>query len=273
MGSTLIKVLSKDDSLDVFGTIRSDSQHQFLTKINPNKLLSISDVSDESKLLDIFYAVRPDAVINCIGVTKHRDNGVSPLSKIKLNALLPHQLSQVCSLAGARFIHMSTDCVFSGRQGFYSEDDVPDSTDVYGRSKVLGEVTYGESLTIRTSIIGHELNTAYGLLNWFLSQEKKCKGFKSAIFSGLPAVVLAEVIRDYVLNNSNLRGLYHVAAEPINKYDLLKLIASVYQKKIEIQIDESLVINRSLNPSKFFEVSGFKAPNWRSLIQIMHDYK
>jgi len=187
--------------------------------------------------------------------------------------LLPHRLAQLCELAQARLIHISTDCVFSGKVGMYSETDSTDADDVYGKSKALGEVAYGSALTLRTSTIGHELQSDYGLLNWFLSQSERCKGFNRAIFSGLPTVVLAMVIRDFVIENKALSGLYHVAAQPINKYELLKLIADVYKKKINIEIDNSFVIDRSLDARKFNLATGYNPPSWESLINTMYQYQ
>lgn len=268
IGSTILRVLSEKTFLDVFGTVRTEC-----SALQLKNIFTGVDIQDDSKVLDVFASIHPDVVINCIGATKHKDEGNQPINAIKLNALFPHRLAQICNLVGTRLIHISTDCVFSGKKGFYSESSQTDADDIYGKSKALGEVLHGDVLTIRTSTIGHELNSNHGLLNWFLSQENRCKGFKNAIFSGLPTVVLAQVIRDHILNNSALKGLYHVAAAPINKYDLLKLIAEVYGKKIEIELNEDVVIDRSLDATKFNHATGFKCPEWSQLIEIMYKYK
>jgi len=147
---------------------------------------------------------------------------------------LPHRLARLCELSGARLVHMSTDCVFAGDKGCYLESDPSDAKDLYGRSKFLGEVAYPHAVTLRTSIIGHELQSAHGLVGWFLAQQERCNGYTKAVFSGLPTVVLAQIIRDVVIPRPDLSGVYHVAAEPIAKYDLLKLIAETYGKTIEI---------------------------------------
>ncbi len=270
IGRTVLRVLSSDNSLEVFGTLRGFHHLQLEENINKKKIISGVDILDKSKILDVFSIIKPDVVINCVGLTKHKRDGNNPINAIKINTLHPHFLAQVSKIFECRFIHLSTDCVFSGKKGFYSECDLPDANDLYGRSKALGEVSYGDALTIRTSTIGHELDSNLGLLNWFLSQTDKCNGFSKAIFSGLPTVVLARVIRDFVLSNKKLVGLYHVAADPINKYDLLNLIAKQYKKKIEIEIDSSLEINRSLNPEKFNVATGFKCPDWPSLIEEMY---
>jgi dTDP-4-dehydrorhamnose reductase len=273
IGRTFLRVLSEKSSLDVYGTVRSKLSLQYFKDISLSKIFTEIDIEDDSKMLDIFGNIQPDVVINCIGATKHKEDGNHPIKAIKLNALFPHRVAQLSSLFGAKFIHVSTDCVFSGKKGFYTENDQPDADDFYGKSKALGEVLYGDALTIRTSTIGHELNTNYGLLNWFLSQENRCKGFKNAVFSGLPTVALAQVVRDYILGNKDLKGLYHIAASPINKYDLLRLVAKVYGKKIEIELDEDFVVDRSLDATKFNLATGFKCPEWPQLIETMHQYK
>ena len=276
IGSTITRVLSEDPSLEVFGTIRLEFLAQYLKNLSLGKIYTGIDLEEDSsnfKILNIFTSIRPNVVINCVGATKHKHDGNQPMSAIKLNALLPHRLAQICLLLGSRLIHISTDCVFSGNKGFYNEADKPDADDLYGKSKALGEFLCDDTLIIRTSTIGHELNTNYGLLNWFLLQESKCKGFKNAIFSGLPTVVFAQVIRDYILKNKDLKGLYHIAASPISKYDLLKLIAEVYGKKIEIELYENFVIDRSLDSTKFNRATGFKCPDWPELINSMYHYK
>ncbi len=269
IGNSVFNILTEESSLKVFGSIRSLSSSNFVNE----KIFSGVDVEDITKLTELLSLVKPDVVINCIGHTKHKDDGNDPVRAIKLNALFPHQLAKISHESNIRLIHFSTDCVFSGAKGSYVEEDLPDANDFYGKSKALGEILYGNVLTIRTSTIGHEINTNYGLLNWFLNQNGKCKGFKNAIFSGLPTIVLAQVVRDYILNNKKLIGLYHIAANPINKYDLLKLISDVYNKKVIIELDESLVIDRSLNSSKFNRETGFKAADWPNLIQTMHEYQ
>jgi dTDP-4-dehydrorhamnose reductase len=186
---------------------------------------------------------------------------------------MPHRLAGLCKLAGARLIHVSTDCVFSGEKGKYVENDFADARDVYGKSKALGEVDYPHAITLRTSTIGHELQSEYGLLNWFLSQKGACRGYTRAVFSGLPTVVFAQVVRDIVIPNVNMSGLYHVAAKSISKYDLLKLIAGVYGKTIEIVSDDKLVIDRSLNAERFQLATGYIAPEWPELVKLMHAYK
>lgn len=270
IGSTVSRVLSDDPQHKVWGTVRSNSHLSALSFLDERNILINIDVRDFSSLTSAFISVKPDIVINCVGVTKHKREGNEPIQAIELNGLFPHRLAQICDLVDARLIHISSDCVYSGSKGNYKETDVPDALDIYGKSKAMGEIHYGNSVTLRTSTIGHEINTNFGLLNWFLGQTGKCRGFSRAVFSGLPTISFAEVIRDYVIPNRKLSGLYHVAASPINKYELLNLIARVYNKKIEIQPDEDFVIDRSLDATKFNLETGYEPPGWEFLIKKMH---
>ncbi len=273
IGSTVLRVLSDKKDWEVFGTVRDESVKRFFTASIGEHLLADVDVEQQDSLVKVLDQIRPDVVVNCAGLTKHKPEADNPLISIPINTLMPHRLAGLCKLVGARLIHVSTDCVFSGEKGGYSEDDFADARDVYGKSKALGELHYAHTVTLRTSTIGHELQSQYGLLDWFLSQEGKCKGYSRAIFSGLPTVVFAQVIRDVVIPNLGLSGLYHVAAKPINKFDLLKLLASVYSKAIDIVPDDKLVIDRSLDANRFQLATGYVAPEWPELIKLMYAYK
>lgn len=273
IGSTTLRVFNQKEGLEVFGTIRCDDAKKFFHPSIHSRIISGVDAEQLDALIEVFDRVRPDLVINCAGLTKHKSSAEDPLTSIPINTLMPHKLARLCKLIGARLIHVSTDCVFSGDKGNYTEDDLTDAIDVYGKSKALGEVVCSRAITLRTSTIGHELQTQYGLLDWFLSQQGRCNGYSRAIFSGLPTVVFAEIMRDVVLPHRELSGLYHVAAKPINKFDLLKLIADRYGKDIDIVRDEKFVIDRSLNASRFQIDTGYVAPEWPELIKIMHAYK
>ena len=273
LGNAVLRVMHEEQSLEVFGTVRSGNVPHLFSKEVAKTIITGCDVADHDALVKLFAEVRPDVVINCIGLIKQLADVDDPLITLPINAMLPHRLANLCSLVGARLVHMSTDCVFSGSKGNYKESDISDATDLYGKSKYLGEVDYPHAITLRTSIIGHELQSAHGLIGWFLSQQGNCKGFRRAIFSGLPTVVLAKVIRDIVLPRKELTGVYHVAAKPISKYDLLKLVADVYGKQIEVIPDDNLVIDRSLNAERFNLATGYVAPEWIDLIKTMHSYQ
>jgi dTDP-4-dehydrorhamnose reductase len=273
IGSTVFRVLSENKHWQVFGSVRDVGVKRFFSSEMNNRLVAGIDVEHPDALITILNEIRPNVVVNCAGLTKHKPEADSPLVSIPINTLMPHRLAGLCKLVGARLIHVSTDCVFSGENGGYSENDFADARDVYGKSKLLGEVDCPHVITLRTSTIGHELQSTYGLLDWFLSQEGCCKGYTRAIFSGLPTVVFAQVIRDVVIPNTELSGLYHVAAKPINKFDLLKLIAKVYEKSIDIVPDDQLVIDRSLDAKRFQLATGYIAPEWPELIKQMCSYK
>ena len=273
LGSMLLGVMSEQMDYEVLGTVRAEKMKRFFHSSISNNLIVNTDVNNHDNLVNMLHQIRPDVIVNCIGLTKHKAGAEDPLSAIPINTLLPHRLAKICSSLGSRLVHISTDCVFSGEKGSYTESDFSDARDVYGKSKALGEIDSPNAITLRTSIIGHELNSAYGLLEWFLSQDVKCRGFRCAIFSGLPTIVLAKIIRDVVIPAKKLSGIYHVAASPINKYDLLKLIASEYGKAISISPDDSFVVDRSLSAAKFNADTGYLAPEWPELIRLMHTFK
>lgn len=273
LGNAVVRVLSEKADWQVFGTIRSGSAMRFFRKDVAERLLSGVDVQQQDSLTQAFIRVRPDVVINCIGLVKQLAEADDPLQAVPINTLLPHRLAKLCELSGARLVHMSTDCVFSGEKGGYRESDPSDAKDLYGKSKYLGEVDYPHAITLRTSIIGHELQSTHGLVDWFLSQQGKCKGYTRAIFSGVPTVVLARIIRDIVIQHSELHGVYQVAAKPISKYDLLKLVAEVYGKEITIEPDDRVVIDRSLNAERFRKATGYIAPEWSEMIKSMYSYR
>lgn len=273
IGSTVLRVLSEKKEWKVFGSVRDETVKRFFSASIGESLIAGVDVEQPDALVKVLDQIRPDVVVNCAGLTKHKPEAEDPLIAVPINTLMPHRLARLCKLVGARLIHVSTDCVFSGSTGGYGEEDFADARDVYGKSKVLGEVDYPHAVTLRTSTIGHELQSKYGLLDWFLSQQVQCKGYTRAVFSGLPTVVFAQVIRDIVIPHTELSGLYHVAAKPINKFDLLKLIAEVYGKTIQMVPDGNLAIDRSLDAKRFRLATGYIAPEWPELIKIMHAYK
>ncbi len=204
--------------------------------------------------------------MNCIGVIKQRLEAHSPIPSIAINALLPHQLAELCSRWAGRLIHFSTDCVFSGKTGAYREDDFADASDLYGRSKFLGEVTSANSLTLRTSIIGREINHSTSLLEWFIGKNhESVRGFTRAIFSGVTTNWLAETVAHLIENHPALTGLYHVASQPISKYQLLCLLKEKYRLDVEIAADDSFHCDRSLLGDKFVNATGRACPSWPEL--------
>ncbi len=269
LGNAVLRVFADSPGFDVVGSARSRGMLKHLPVGMAEHVVCGVDVENIDSLTGLFATVKPDIVINCIGLVKQLAEADDPLTAIPVNALLPHRLARLCAVAGARLIHISTDCVFAGTKGMYTEADTADATDLYGRSKHMGEVDYSHAITLRTSIIGHELEGARSLVGWFLAQEGSVKGYKRAIFSGLPTVEMARLIRDYVIPHPELHGLYHISADPINKFDLLKLVAQAYGKSIEIVPDEQFAIDRSLNSSRFRLATGYKPLPWPELVHGM----
>lgn len=270
LGSTLFRAFSRDPEFHTFGSIREANAKRYFVPALHDSLIPNVHLDGESGLLTAFAVAKPDVVINCIGIIKQLPNANDHLESLAINATLPHRLAKYCDATGARLVHFSTDCVFSGKQGNYREEDFPDAYDLYGRTKLLGEVAYENSVTLRTSIIGHELDRSKSLVDWFLSQSGEVKGFTKAVFSGLPTIEVARVVKEYVIPNVNLSGLFHLSVDPINKYDLLNLVASTYGKSINITPDDKLVIDRSLNSDRFRTATGFKPKPWPELIKKMH---
>ncbi len=273
LGNAMFRFFAEHTPFDTFGSVRSDASKRLLPDNLQDHIITGTDVANHDSLIDLFERVKPQVVINCVGVVKQLDDAKNPLHIIPINSILPHQLAHLSNLIGARFIHLSTDCVFTGETGFYSEESAPDARDLYGLSKLLGEVDYSNSVTLRTSIIGHELNSAHSLISWFLAQTGSVRGFSKAIFSGLPTVEIARIIYEYVLPSKQLSGLYHLSAEPIDKEALLNLVKTEYGKEIHIDPDATLVIDRSLNSSKFRKETGYQPPSWSELVQRMHQFQ
>ncbi len=271
LGSALFRTFSADAGFETFGTLRDGAGARHFSPSLRGALIANVHLEGEAGMLAAFSQVQPDIVINCVGVIKQLANASDHLESLAINASLPHRLAKYCSLVGARLIHFSTDCVFSGKAGLYREDAFPDAYDVYGRTKLLGEVDYEHAITLRTSIIGHEMNRAKSLIDWFLSQSGTVKGFRRAVFSGLPTVEVARLVRDLVIPRPELRGLYHLSVDPINKYDLLRLVGEIYGKTTTITPDDALIIDRSLNSDRFRHATGFTPKPWPKLIRAMHE--
>jgi dTDP-4-dehydrorhamnose reductase len=239
--------------------------------LEADRLLDGVDAFQTDTVVRAMADVKPDAVINCIGIIKHLRAAKDPIVSLAINSLFPHQLANLCRACGARLVHMSTDCVFSGRKGLYTEDDVSDAEDLYGRTKYLGEVGSPAGLTVRTSIIGRELDTHNGLIEWFLAQKgKKVRGYRRAVFTGFTTAALAQIIADVLENHPRLSGVYQVSSDPISKFDLLTLVNEVYGLGVDIEPDTQFVCDRSLDCARFRQAANFQPPTWTQMIQDMH---
>ncbi len=257
--------------LNAIGTIREINKNNelFITKYKKNIKAGLyaDNIEDFKKL---FCLEKPDYIVNCIGIIKQLKISNDPIISISLNSLFPHKIAEICIKLGIKLIHFSTDCVFSGLKGNYKEEYFADANDLYGRSKYLGEVYGNNCLTIRTSIIGHELGTKNGLIEWFLSQNKEVKGYLNSIFTGFPTVEIASILYNKILK-SDLKGLYHLSSEPISKLELLKIVNEVYGKNLKIIPFENIKEDRSLNSTKFRSLTNYQPPKWVDLISSMHE--
>jgi dTDP-4-dehydrorhamnose reductase len=271
LGHTLLTQLSKLEHLDVYATVRSlDGLSNWFSADLLKKIRGNVDADNFDTVIRALASIQPDIVINCIGLIKQLPIASDPLSAIAVNAQLPHRISLICCTAGARMIHISTDCVFDGNKGNYTESDHSNATDLYGRTKFLGEVDYPHCVTLRTSIIGHELKGKYGLIEWFLAQKGRVRGFTHAIYSGFPTIELAHIISEYVFPNPDLKGVYQVSSDPISKYDLLKIVADKYKKDIEIESYGDFYQDRSMDSTKFRNITGYVPPSWQELVDKMY---
>ena len=252
------------DHHDVRVTLRGDADsYARFNLFTPADCIAGIDVRDSRRLDEALADAAPEAVINAVGIVKQRFDAAEHIPSLEINALFPHKLLERCNAGGIRLVHLSTDCVFSGRDGNYTEESPPDATDLYGRTKLLGEVGEGMGITLRSSIIGLELSRKSGLIEWFLAQRGRIRGFRKAIYTGLTTMEMTRVIERLLMDFPGMNGLWHVASKPIDKYELLStLSAKLGRDDIEIDPDDAFVCDRSLDGSKFAAATGYVAPSW-----------
>ncbi|NOQ22418.1 MAG: sugar nucleotide-binding protein [Candidatus Aegiribacteria sp.] len=269
LGHKVFQVFSKD--METHATFLSqkeyDSALPVFKDIPTSRIHLDINVLNDSAVENVIHKVKPDLVLNCIGLIKQLEEASDHTLAIRLNSLLPHKLATLCSECDARLVHISTDCVFSGRKGNYTEDDPTDALDLYGKSKALGEVDYAPHLTIRTSIIGREWVRSTALMEWFLSQEgKTVRGYKNALYTGFTTEAIARLMKRTVLERPDITGLWQVSSAPITKLDLLTRIRDAWKLDIAIEPFDDTPCDRSLNSERFFNETGFERPSWDSMI-------
>ncbi len=269
LGHKVFQVLSK--RFETFATFRDFNglwrRYPMYADADPSRTVGGVDVMDFDTVIRTFAQVKPDAAINCIGIIKQLKEAKDPIISINLNSLFPHRLAELCAATGTRMLHMSTDCVFSGDKGNYTEEDVSDAEDLYGRTKLLGEVNREGCLTMRTSIFGRDFAKQSALLEWFLSNRgRQVRGYVNAIYTGFPTRVLARIMGDLIADYPYLSGLYQVSSDPINKYDLLVKIRDAMGLDIEIEPDEDFHCDRSLDSSRFRAETSYTIPSWDEMI-------
>lgn len=269
LGHKLVQVWK--DKYDVWATVRGNfGNYEKYRIFDKQKTSDKVDIENIKTVEAVVEKIKPDVIVNAVGIIKQIDDSKNIIKTLNINSIFPHRLAEIAEKFNVRLICISTDCVFSGKKGNYTEDDIPDAEDLYGKSKNLGEVVGENCLTVRTSIVGRELRTAHSLVEWFLSNRgKKVEGFANAIYSGFPTVYLAEILENVILNFKNLSGLYHISSQPIDKFELLQLIKEAYNIEIEIERFDDFYIDRSLNSETFRAATGFEPPEWKELVEMM----
>jgi dTDP-4-dehydrorhamnose reductase len=269
LGHKLYQELGKQ--FDVFATVRSGfNAVEPFGLFDRSSIIENIDIADTSSIRQAIETVRPDCVINAVGIIKQVPSSKDVIQTLTINSIFPHRLADLSADLGFRLITISTDCVFDGTKGNYAESDTPDARDLYGLSKLLGELTGGNSLTIRTSIIGRELGTHHSIVEWFLANRgQTVKGYTNAIYSGFPTIVMAGIISDIIAHHPSLSGLYHMSSDPISKFDLLGLINERFGAGIVIVPYDEYVIDRSLDSSRFRAAAGFAPASWPNMIDRM----
>jgi dTDP-4-dehydrorhamnose reductase len=262
------QLLSLAGRHEVYVTLRQplDAYRQYGLFSAQNAIGGV-DARNTSQLSGVVHELAPQAVINCIGLIKQRHEAAAAIPALEINSLLPHRLLEICKEAGARLVHFSTDCVFSGHRGGYRENDNPDPVDLYGRSKLLGELDHAPALTLRTSVIGLELARKLGLIEWFLAQRGTIRGFRRWMYSGMTTLEMARLVERLLERHPDLHGIWHVAAASISKYDLLVSLATKLRRNdIEIVPDDAVMCDRSLSSNAFVGATGYQAPTWDAML-------
>ena len=269
LGHMALRYFSRVSNIEAFGTCRSRAGMRSITPLENGHLISDVEAYDLDKLESLLQNIKPTVVLNCIGIVKQSKDARSEIASIYVNSLFPHRLSLICKAAGSRLIHISTDCIYSGLNGPYHEASTPDPSDLYGRTKLLGEINYPNTITLRTSIVGPEIKSPTGLFSWFMSQHADVRGYTKAFFSGLTTVELCKVIHHHVIPQHNMTGIFNVSGPAISKYELLVLFKKKYSRQLQICPDESVVINRCLDARRFNEITGYHPPSWDQLVDHM----
>ena len=261
------------NEFDVWTTLRGNlSDYAKFSIFEPDRTIDCVSAQDLAAVVKAIDHSQPDVIVNAIGVVKQVEAAKDTVAMLQVNAVFPHQLAEIAAKRSARLICISTDCVFDGAEGNYSEEDPPNASDLYGKSKNLGEVVGENCLTLRTSIIGREIDTDHGLVEWVMGNRgKTVNGYANAIFSGFPTLVLADIISDLIRNHRSVSGLYHLSSEPINKFDLLNLLKKSYALDIVVEPYEEFRIDRSLDSTKLRQATGFSPEPWGTMVDRMAD--
>ena len=272
LGSRISKTFSKSKH-KVFATLR---KRKFI-KLKNIKFKYNVDVTKKTKIKNLLLKIRPDVVINCTGFIKQRDkNNLRKKSMYYMNTTFPIFLDLMSKKLNFYNIHFSTDCVFDGKKKLYTEKSKMNAKDDYGKSKILAEKKImHNTLVIRTSIIGHELNKLkYGLLEWFLNSGSKVEGYSKVFFSGLTTNELSKIIKKIIDKKMFFTGIYNISSKRISKYNLLEIINSIYKMRKTIIKNKKIKIDRSLNSNLFKKKFRIKINSWkRQILEMKRNHK
>ena len=275
LGSQITRFFYNTNNYHILCIIRDKKKFNLLN-LNSNKFLNVicESLNDTKNIEKTIKKFKPDYLINCVGMVKQIMNSKNKRLTYFVNVIIPKTLSKFALNQNFKLIHFSTDCIFSGNKGNYKENNKPDCTDYYGITKLKGEIKSKNTINLRTSIIGHELNTKIGLLEWFMSSTKKVYGFKNSIFSGLTTLEISKFLDSYIISKNSIKsGIFHLSSNPINKFDLLKMISKIYNKKIAIIPKNNVKCDRSLNSNKLKKAINYKKKSWnKMLIELRHEY-
>ena len=275
LGHKLFSYLQKQNTYELYATTTTDFEIEHPNfKIVNKKNIFFSKTQNIDFLKKIFKDIKPDLVINCIAILKESFFDLNPLKFVEINTIFPLKISELSKIFGFRFIHFSTDILYADTNKLSCENDKIRLEGPYAASKFLGEVKNNNSLTIRTSIIGHQLHNNNSLVEWFLSYEgATVNGYSNVIYSGLPTTEISKIIHEKIIPNVNLKGIINISSNPISKFELLKIIKNYYNKKVKINVDNSVISNRSLDSNLFNNKTGYLAPDWDVLVKEMfNDY-
>ncbi len=267
LGHMLVRVLSEHHQ--VIGTTSSqyDTKSPLAHILDKTNWIDQVDVRNWQTVENAINHAKPNVLINCVGVIKQKMESGNIMDAILINSLIPHQLAATCEKLDIRFIHFSTDCVFEGTPGIKHLTDTPNATDLYGTTKRLGEVNYAPAITLRTGFVGRQLSGSEGLFEWVLSQKgKTVSGYQNAIYSGLTTMALSRVIQQVIEMQPTLSGLYQVASNRIDKYNLITKLNELLQLNLSITQDTDFKCDRSMDGMEFTNLTNIHIPSWEEML-------
>ena len=268
IGHKMFQLLTMNN-LEASGTVRHAPANYLSVSFFANqRIIPSIDVTKLASVQSLLNSRNPDIIINCVGITLRKPEIKDEELCVKVNAEFPHFLKKYVEVNKKYLIHFSTDCVFSGKADSYTEDSKPDATDVYGRTKALGEVSGDHALTLRGSQLGSEVFGKSELLEWAIAQSgQSIKGYDQAIYSGVTTNGVADLVADLIQRPKRLTGLYQVASQPISKYDLLCKVNQIFKLRMKIEPDSSYKNRKVLSAAKIASEIGYRCASWDQMLQ------